>query len=53
MKKYRHIEKIYGVIWAIIFAVIGGYLDSINWKIISFIFFGLSGLSILTILRSF
>lgn len=53
MKKYRNIEKIYGVIWVVIFAVIGVYFDSLDLKIISFIFFGLSGLSILTILRSF
>ena len=51
MKKYKNIEKVYGIIWAIIFGMIGGYLDSIGWSIIAWLFFGLSGMSIITIFR--
>jgi hypothetical protein len=51
MKKYRNIEKVYGIIWAIIFGMVGGYLDSIGWSIIAWLFFGLSGMSIITIFR--
>jgi len=51
MKKYRNIEKKFGIIWAIIFAVIGGYLDSIGWSIVSWLFYFLTTMSIITILR--
>ena len=51
MKKYRNIEKKFGIIWAIIFALLGGYLDSIGWNIIPWIFFILAAMSIVTILR--
>ncbi len=52
MKKYRNIEKFYGIVWAVIFAMIGGYLQSKGWNFLSWIFFGLSGMSVLHIFRS-
>ena len=40
------------IIWVIIFAMIGGYFQSKGWSFLSWIFFGLSGMSVLHILRS-
>ena len=45
-------KEFYGIVWAVIFAMIGGYLQSKGWNFLSWIFFGLSGMSVLHIFRS-
>lgn len=37
MKKYKNIEKIYGVIWAAIFLGLASWLKSIDWNAISWL----------------
>ena len=51
MKKYKNIEKIYGVIWAAIFLGLASWLKNIDWNAISWIFYILSGMCIVTIFR--
>lgn len=42
---------IYGVIWAIIFGLLGSYFSNIGWEVLSFIAFAFAGMSIYTSIK--
>ena len=45
-------NQTYSILWAIIFAVIGASLQSNGWPIFAWVFFILSGMSVLTFFKS-
>ena len=45
-------NQIYSIIWTVIFAAIGGYLQNNGWPTIAWIFFILSGMSVFTFFKS-
>jgi len=52
--KSHHMRKnqIYSILWGIIFAVAGATFQSNGWPIVSWLFFILSGMSVLTFFKS-
>jgi hypothetical protein len=45
-------NQIYSILWAIIFAVAGASFQSNGWPIVGWLFFILSGMSVLTFFKS-
>ena len=45
-------NQIYSILWGIIFAVMGGVLQSNGWPTVAWIFFILTGMSVLTFFKS-